>query len=238
MRQIRERLESLPDDQREVLRLQMNHGLPLSQIAQRLGISAGAVRMRLHRGIQALKKMIPAGMIALVFGIPSRGIPGVREAVLGAAARSVPVGKIGLLAKTMLVGALGVGLVAAAWMMGVAPVGIPSVAVGSQLPVLGTEEIVPSGDAGLDELRRLAVKAPLEELVEHRLEFVVMFPREYPLDEILWRGLERLCDAVTERETFPDRRLFSRYVCQIIESGDPRLSKALRHRVPGLRRLR
>lgn len=68
------------------------------------------------------------------------------------------------------------------------------------------DEIVlePSGDATLDELRRLAVKAPIEELVEKASMFLLLKARDYRDDTLLWAGLKRLAKDATEN---PDSRL-------------------------------
>jgi hypothetical protein len=98
------------------------------------------------------------------------------------------------------------------------------------------EEIPPSGDVELDELRRLAVKAPIEELVERRLTFTNSVFKDYPTDELLWRGVGRLCDAVLAGHAMADRRLFARFLAQMIQQGDQRVTKPLLGRVDQLRR--
>lgn len=81
--QLRTRIEALPDDQRQVLLLQLQHGLRPAEIAEVLGMAPGTVRMRLHRGLEALRKVLPAGLVALLaMGTARRGLAAVREAVL------------------------------------------------------------------------------------------------------------------------------------------------------------
>ncbi len=53
-------------------------------------------------------------------------------------------------------------------------------------------ELKPSGDAQLDMLRKLAVKAPLDDLFANALYFLDMRVSTYPKDEVLWLGVERL----------------------------------------------
>src|SRR5262245_35073736 len=53
-----------------------------------------------------------------------------------------------------------------------------------------------TGDAKLDELRRLAVTAPIEELVAEHLDFVWWRERHYPNDAVLWQGVSRLAREV------------------------------------------
>lgn len=51
-------LESLPDEQREALRLRYLIGLPSKEIAQKLGKSDGAIRVMLSRGITRLQQLM------------------------------------------------------------------------------------------------------------------------------------------------------------------------------------
>lgn len=99
-------------------------------------------------------------------------------------------------------------------------------------------ELVPSGDVELDYYRELAVKAPISDLVNERLNFLNALTKVYPKDEILWRGVARLCDEVAARENFPDRSMFSRWIAQVIEGGDLQLTKTLRDRVASLKKLK
>lgn len=116
-------------------------------------------------------------------------------------------------------------------------------ACGYSLGVAGrgaaTEEPTPSGDDQLDELRRLAIKAPLHELIDKRLEFVVGMTGRYQDDAILWRGIDRLVDAVLADPTFPDRRRSAGFIAQFIDrtaAGDIRTN--LQQRLGQLRKIR
>lgn len=91
-------------------------------------------------------------------------------------------------------------------------------------------------DADLAELRRLAVDAPLGELLQHRLLFMFRLGNEYHMDPVLWSGVERLCDAVLAGEPIADRRLFARLLAQTIEKAQAPGAAALRSRVPELRK--
>ncbi|MCB9878123.1 MAG: sigma-70 family RNA polymerase sigma factor [Planctomycetes bacterium] len=100
--QLRTRIDALPDEQRQVLLLQLQHGLRPAEIAEVLGIAPGTVRMRLHRGLDALRKVLPAGLVALlVAGTARRGLAAVREAVLQAGAQSALVAGGGVAAATI-----------------------------------------------------------------------------------------------------------------------------------------
>lgn len=92
-------------------------------------------------------------------------------------------------------------------------------------------------DADLAELRRLAVDAPLPELLHHRLVFMFRLSSEYHLDPVLWSGVERLCDAVLAGEPIEDRRLFARLLAQTIEKAQAPGALGLRSRIPELRKV-
>ncbi len=103
----------------------------------------------------------------------------------------------------------------------------------------GDGELKPSGDVELDELRRLAVKAPIEELVERRQVFVDCLFQDYPKDAILWRGATRLCDALLTLNTgVANRRQFATYFAQVIEGADPVMAGSLLKKAQLLRRIK
>lgn len=99
-------------------------------------------------------------------------------------------------------------------------------------------ELAPTGDADLDELRRLAVKAPIEELLEQRLMFVGCLFQEYPKDKVLWGGAMRIAEALLEGREVPERNLFARFLAQVIERNDPEFTAPLLHLAPRLRELK
>ncbi|MDX1740321.1 MAG: sigma-70 family RNA polymerase sigma factor [Rhodothermales bacterium] len=57
-RLVREAIDRLPEDYRVVVTLRDMQELPTAEVAQVLGISEGAVRVRLHRARQALKTLL------------------------------------------------------------------------------------------------------------------------------------------------------------------------------------
>ncbi len=82
---LRTHVDALPADQRQVLRLQLQHGLQPAAIAEVLELPPGTVRMRLHRGLDALRRLLPASLAALLAAaLPARGLAAVRHAVLQA----------------------------------------------------------------------------------------------------------------------------------------------------------
>jgi RNA polymerase sigma-70 factor (ECF subfamily) len=83
-RELRAALARLPELYREVLERHLLHGAGPSEIARDLERSPGAVRMQLFRGLEQLRRALPAGFAAgaaLALFAP-RGLSSVREAVL------------------------------------------------------------------------------------------------------------------------------------------------------------
>lgn len=102
----------------------------------------------------------------------------------------------------------------------------------------GEEELEKSGDADLDELRRLAVKAPIEELVKHRATFLRFVSRTYRKDAVLWRGVARLVEHVIAASEFTERSIAAQSLIQVIELGDEGMASSLRSRLAELRKIR
>lgn len=99
-------------------------------------------------------------------------------------------------------------------------------------------EVGPDLDEELEELHRLAVRAPIEELLEFRLAFLQCLIIEHHRDPVLWRGVDRLAEAVLRGVEIPERRLFAGWLAQVIERGDPEFSQRARAYVVELRRIR
>jgi RNA polymerase sigma-70 factor (ECF subfamily) len=59
--QVRRGIARLPASHREVLRLRHVEGLPIAEVAARLGISEGAAKLRLHRARLVLRRTIGEG---------------------------------------------------------------------------------------------------------------------------------------------------------------------------------
>lgn len=83
------------------------------------------------------------------------------------------------------------------------------------------DDYEPSGDVELDELRRLAVKAPIEELYQKRVPFTLAVANDYRRDRFLWRGIERLGNVVAADVGIADRRMAAKLIAQIIELAEP-----------------
>lgn len=130
VKQLRTRIDVLPTEQRQVLLLQLQHGLQPAEIADVLGAPPGTVRMRIHRGLAALRKALPAGMVLGALALlPQRGLAAVRVCVMkagaveaAAATTAVAVTVGGLAMKKALLAAVALATVCFVW-WAVAPPG-------------------------------------------------------------------------------------------------------------------
>lgn len=113
-----------------------------------------------------------------------------------------------------------------------------AVGVGRGAGPAGEEELPTTGNAELDELRRLAVQAPIEELVEKWLYFLDSFAQHYRRDEVLPRGVARLADHVLATPGLPQRRAFATAIAQVIELAEASVQDELSSRAVALRKLR
>ncbi|MFN3242299.1 MAG: sigma-70 family RNA polymerase sigma factor [Planctomycetota bacterium] len=85
--QLRTHVDALPDEQRQALLLQLQHGLQPAEIAEVVGAAPGTVRMRIHRGLAALRRVLPASVWTLaVAALAPRGLAAVKAKVMAAAA--------------------------------------------------------------------------------------------------------------------------------------------------------
>lgn len=93
----------------------------------------------------------------------------------------------------------------------------------------------PSGNAELDNLRRLALTASTEELSDQWIYFADVFATDYRTDPYLVTGIERLATQVIAYKDVERRHLRSRVLAQTIELGEAHLQQRLGHLVPKLR---
>ena len=162
---LRVQVQALPDEQRSVLLLQLEHGLQPAQIAEVLAVAPGTVRMRLHRGLKALRGMLPAGLVALLGALlPSRGVAAVRQAVVRHAAKVVPVVLVGggaLLMKKVLVAVAAVLVVLLGWSVLAPPPAQRAVSVAETLePQRGPVAAPPPVLAAAPDNDRVAASPP------------------------------------------------------------------------------
>ncbi len=85
-------IDSLPEDYRQVLTLNLRHGLAPAEVAHALGLSPSTVRSRLARGRERLRDRLPAeAALSAAFAAPAlRGLDDVRADVLQHAAAVAP----------------------------------------------------------------------------------------------------------------------------------------------------
>lgn len=91
-------IDGLDEPYRQTLLLRARHGLAAADIAHVLGESPGTIRVRIHRGIELLKRALPAGVAlgALALLEPARGLAAVKTVVLAQAAQGAVLGAAGV----------------------------------------------------------------------------------------------------------------------------------------------
>lgn len=100
------------------------------------------------------------------------------------------------------------------------------------------EELAPSGDADLDELRRLAVKAPIEELMGQAKMFLFAVGQDYRSDEVAWRGVGRLAEHLARNVDAGDRLALARFAGQTIRMGEPAVAARYSKWLPELQAIK
>jgi len=80
-------IEALPRTLRETVRMHLLHGMGPGELARALEIAPGNARVRLHRGLDKLRKALPTGFAAgaTLAQSPGRGLAAVRAEVLARA---------------------------------------------------------------------------------------------------------------------------------------------------------
>ena len=103
----------------------LKDGLSPAEIARALGLAPGTVRMRIHRGLDRLRDLLPAGVAAGLAGsvLAPRGLGAVRASVLAKASAVAPAASaVGLVgsggAGAAAVGAVGLGTATQASVLG------------------------------------------------------------------------------------------------------------------------
>jgi RNA polymerase sigma factor (sigma-70 family) len=97
----------------------------------------------------------------------------------------------------LLVGAIAGGVCGYSMGLAAQPVVSASAELKPAVPV-AEDELKTSGDAELDYWRKVALNAPLDELFEKAGMFLYVRVTDYPRDEILWSGVERLARELVE----------------------------------------
>lgn len=91
-----------------------------------------------------------------------------------------------------------------------------------------------TGDPELDELRRLAVEAPIEELSAQWSSFVTLRDRKYQQDGVLVEGLRRLVNQCVVSTSTADRRLRAKMLARSVRLGAAMRDGNLAARLPQL----
>ncbi len=95
-----------------------------------------------------------------------------------------------------------------------------------------------SGNPELDELRRLAVKAPIEELMGIAMVFIRTVTQDYPEEVVAWKGVRRMGEHVLANPGVAQRRVIARFLCQGIEQASSQRQESLNDLLPRLREIR
>ncbi|MEW6074475.1 MAG: sigma-70 family RNA polymerase sigma factor [Planctomycetota bacterium] len=180
-------LDRLEEPTRQVLLLRLRHGLAPAEIAHLRGESPGAVRVRVHRGMEDLRRLLPSGFASAAFLLfdPARGLAAIRRAAIhqaqAAAApgtTSLTLGGLLMTRKVVLVAAVlvAVGIVAASsvlWPAGgndsrLDPRSIAAIADVLPAPTAQPSEVPPGGPAGATAPRAPVEAAPVPELAPLR----------------------------------------------------------------------
>ncbi len=136
-------LDRIPETYRTVLLLKLRHGMSPAQIADALARSPGAVRVQIHRGLEMLRKLLPASIaLAAVFAFtPTRGLAAIRREIKRQAGRQLAPAGIGIVTGGILMKKVVASLVLAA----------VAVSGGLFLYQLDDAVAVPVADAGMVE---------------------------------------------------------------------------------------
>jgi hypothetical protein len=100
------------------------------------------------------------------------------------------------------------------------------------------EELKTSGDAELDYWRQMAVKAPLDELFTKSLMFLHVRITDYPKDDVLWRGVQRMVHEIRDNSARQVSEALLTLLASHIEGGATPTKPDLRSEVPMLRERR
>ena len=171
-------LDRLDEPTRRILTLRLRHGMKSPDIAHLLEVSPGTVRVQIHRGLEKLRRILPAGFgaSALLLVPATRGLEAIRTAVLAKAetagitgTASITLGGV-LMTKKMLAAAAGVVALLAALIVrgGFAGSATPSNSVaqptsGGELTVLQDGEPLASAERPTESptlLARSALPSP------------------------------------------------------------------------------
>ncbi len=90
---LRVAIDAVPEPHRTVLERHLIDGFAAHEVASELGVRAGTVRMRLHRGMEHLRRQLPQGVAPAALAFPTISpefLASARDTVLSHAAKTVP----------------------------------------------------------------------------------------------------------------------------------------------------
>jgi RNA polymerase sigma-70 factor (ECF subfamily) len=207
-REVVRALERLPNRYREVVEPHLCDGRSPGDIARELGRSPGTVRSQIHRGLERLRRTLPAGLTPVPAMFALRGLGSVRESVLSSAGVSQSVATAAALAPAAggalafkglaVAGGVGVLALAGTWGLHGNPFTRPSIEAASGLAfpkgseIAGLHASVASvdsevGDAAAPSEERSAVQPAPEPEPKPELTFefwIARFGEGEPQD---WR---------------------------------------------------
>ena len=95
-----------------------------------------------------------------------------------------------------------------------------------------------TGNAGLDELRQLALKAPIEDLYGKWFTILSAVNDTYTDDSILWGGVRRICEEAINNIARHDRKQTAAFAIHVISYATSTSSENLRPLLNDLRLIR
>ncbi|MCR9244617.1 MAG: hypothetical protein NXI31_06265 [bacterium] len=99
-------------------------------------------------------------------------------------------------------------------------------------------ELKSTGDSTLDELRRLAIKAPVGDLCAKADLFMNLKGLDYPDDPVLWQGMGRLMEEAVNNPNQPFERNTLSLLIRFVEKANPPQELRLDRYLPALRERR
>jgi len=90
-------LDAVPEPYRAAVENHLVQGKSPGQVARELGIRAGTARMRLHRGLEQLRRRLPHGVAPALFAVPEPSgsvLTSIRQVVLTEASRTTAAGSV------------------------------------------------------------------------------------------------------------------------------------------------
>lgn len=205
-------IDALPLPYRQVLRLRLVHGLQPVQIARALEVPVGTVRAQLHRGLERLRTVLPAGLGGIVAALLGGEAVALAQARVQVLARAVATRSAGTAAtaavvvsggwwamngKSIGIAAVGVvALLSATYLMNV-----PRVRGAAAAPPPAPAPVGASIGGGVDD------HASDAEVVLERTEAATLMPAAWPLTVVVkTRAGEPIAGATVQLRLEPHKQ--------------------------------